>query len=589
MSFGHDVRDNAAKKGAQASPWTGIDGVLSPTRPRSRLTEALENSRRKGRTKAVDSREEAALEANDDEDLWEEVDEPDRDPDVTIDLNEPYSRSGKYWKSEFQRYQDEAKVEMAKLVKYKHLAKSYAQMKDAESMDLNEKLKEEQEKVGRMESRISDLAGQIARKRMKGTDRDNQEMISKLTRETALAVQYRNQVKELEAILKERQQQPDDNSRPQRQTASPRTHKTLLETQRELRRAREQLKELADAKDEVRRLKSALRSAEQKQLKVEAENKKLSSKVEAAEEESRRKEEGLEALKREHDTLKTNAKARVGEAEQVLRRKNEQISELRKKATKTEREGHHNNTDAPGVDSGSSWNRELAELQAKLQIEQTRRRSEPVVPREKLEEVAKAANPNLPMGGDLDPGSQKANILEDDSISSPFVIKENPPEARHHRSSSRLQGYDKYSSQVVLTDRTSRDNNVTAKRRKPSPHRGSRELRLEEATHDTARGPQPPARSSSAAGGRLASKASDSRRPSSADSDVPGIDLVHGKFARLGGPEVSNSSAVWAVNASKSTLPPDRRAAAIARLEQKRAQRKRGLGDFTYDKENVRP
>ncbi|CAK7224318.1 hypothetical protein SBRCBS47491_005508 [Sporothrix bragantina] len=339
---------------------------------RTTLARALDNARKQGNKKsqlttaAKPAVEETALEADkwadvdnneaeEEGDDWEEVDDDnDRDPDITVDLNEPHSQSGRYWKSEFQRYQEDAKVEMGKLLKYKQLAKSYAKMKDAEAADMQTKLKEEKEKVMQMEGRITELAGQIARKRMDGSDRDYQELISDLTRQTARAVQYRTQVKELEAML----QNHDKAAAPPALSniASPRTQKTILETQRELRRARDQLRELAQAKDEVRRLKSALRAAEQRAstkddgsssgenrvlaanlAASEARAETLSAKVEdlekrvqLAEDERRQMDKNLRLLQRKYDSLKDDAKARVGEAEQVMRRKNEEISELKK-------------------------------------------------------------------------------------------------------------------------------------------------------------------------------------------------------------------------------------------------------------------
>lgn len=62
--------------------------------------------------------------------------------DVTIDLNEPKSSSGNYWKSQFTKYHDDAREEMAKLVKHKHLAKLYAQQKDAENTQLLDRVKD---------------------------------------------------------------------------------------------------------------------------------------------------------------------------------------------------------------------------------------------------------------------------------------------------------------------------------------------------------------------------------------------------------------------------------------------------------------
>ncbi|CAK7267762.1 hypothetical protein SEPCBS57363_002755 [Sporothrix epigloea] len=286
-------------------------------------------------------------------DVWEEVDDDDRDDrdiDITIDINEPHSHSGRYWKSEFYRYQEDAKLEMGKLLKYKQLAKSYAKMKDAEAADMQSKLQEEREKVSQMEARISELAGHIARKRMDASDRDYQELINDLTRQTARAVQYRTEVEKLETIL---QKNKEAGSAPTA-VASPRTQKTILETQRELRRARDQLVELTQSKEEVRRLKSALRAAEKRFLTSEessSESKKLAAKLAAsetraemlsikaedlekriqqAEDDRRQKGEDLRLLQRKYDSLKDDAKARVGEAEQLMRRKNEEIAKLKK-------------------------------------------------------------------------------------------------------------------------------------------------------------------------------------------------------------------------------------------------------------------
>ncbi|CAK7236490.1 hypothetical protein SCUCBS95973_009624 [Sporothrix curviconia] len=341
---------------------------------RATLAKALDNARRQGSKKSQPTTAakpaieqvpqtdrwdtlngEVEVEGAEGDD-WEEVDDDDgRDPDITVDLNEPHSQSGRYWKSEFQRYQEDAKVEMGKLLKYKQLAKSYAKMKDAEAADMQTKLKEEKENVAQMEGRITELAGQIARKRMDGSDRDYQELISDLTRQTARAVQYRTQVKELEAMLQNSEKAAASAAPALSAVASPRTQKTILETQRELRRARDQLRELTQAKDEVRRLKSALRAAEQRAsakdegraegskglatslAAAEARAATLSAKVEdlekrllVADEERRQKDKDLRLLQRKYDSLKDDAKARVGEAEQVMRRKNEEIAELKK-------------------------------------------------------------------------------------------------------------------------------------------------------------------------------------------------------------------------------------------------------------------
>ena len=385
VSFGNEVvpGDGNRKKNElridKNGPRPNLFGDVARNKDSSRATlaKALDNARKQGNNKsqlgttikpadvraapeeALGAGKRAALDAEAEEgDVWEEMDDNDddydRDPDITVDLNEPHSQSGRYWKSEFQRYQEDAKVEMGKLLKYKQLAKSYAKMKDAEAADMQAKLKEEKEKVAQMEGRITELAGQIARKRLDSTDHDYQELISDLTRQTARAVQYRTQVKELEAMLQSNEHNTATALFPGT-VASPRTQKTILETQRELRRARDQLRELTQAKEEVRRLKTALRAAEQHatakkeysgENKVlaaslaasEARAETLSAKVEdletrllVVEDERRQKDKDLRLLQRKYDSLKDDAKARVGEAEQVMRRKNEEIAELKKK------------------------------------------------------------------------------------------------------------------------------------------------------------------------------------------------------------------------------------------------------------------
>ncbi|KIH90059.1 hypothetical protein SPBR_00319 [Sporothrix brasiliensis 5110] len=371
VSFGHEVSGEGVDKKNELridkngrKPNLFGDSTRSKT-PRTTLGTSLQNDRKQNNKPAAPSKlavvdnvastnNRAVVDEIEDDNLWEEVDDDDRDPDITVDLNEPHSQSGRYWKSEFQRYQEDAKVEMGKLLKYKQLAKSYAKMKDAEAADMRTKLQEEKEKVTEMEGRITELADQIARKRMHGSDHEYQELISDLTRQTARAVQYRNQVKELEAMLQ-------DNEKPATATttvASPRTQRTLIDTQRELRRAREQAKELTQAKEEIRRLRSKLGIAEQRAGRKnenknesktlandlaasEAAAEALAAKVEDlekraqfAEDEKRQKVKELSLLQRKYDSLKDDAKARVGEAEQVMRRKNEEIADLKKQVRK---------------------------------------------------------------------------------------------------------------------------------------------------------------------------------------------------------------------------------------------------------------
>ncbi|KAK8002756.1 hypothetical protein PG989_002475 [Apiospora arundinis] len=82
-----------------------------------------------------------------DDDMSDEEWEDEDPADVTIDLNEPKSQSGRYWKTQFNKYHDDAREEMSKLVKHKHLSRMYAQQKDVENTELQERVKELERQV----------------------------------------------------------------------------------------------------------------------------------------------------------------------------------------------------------------------------------------------------------------------------------------------------------------------------------------------------------------------------------------------------------------------------------------------------------
>ncbi|EON98672.1 putative urease accessory protein [Phaeoacremonium minimum UCRPA7] len=388
VSFGRDVKDHKTAIGAK-------DDGTSKLRPRTKLTEALENARKQRNRPAKADGKIAESQAKDPEDAWEEVDDLEMDADITVDLNEPHSQSGRYWKSEFQKYHEEAKAEMEKLVKYKHLAKSYAKMKDAEALNLNQKLREEQEKVSRMEGKVTELAGRLATQRLKGSSSNDEEMMEDLARQTALAVQYREQVEELESLLKTGQIETGECGKRRRQVASPRTAKTLLDTQRELRKAREQVKELDRLRGDVQRLKADLRSAEQRELKLEVEHKRIAAdlskstskiaelegRLKRSEEECERKDGHLQKLKADYNTLKENAKARYAEAREVLNRKNEEIDELKNeirslKTSDAEILKHDIKSLTSKQHDSNARSKKLVDLQAKLKAEQDARQRE---------------------------------------------------------------------------------------------------------------------------------------------------------------------------------------------------------------------
>lgn len=623
VSFGHGVKDGAAEAGPvnPPTPWKDTENVAkdSISRPKTRLTQTMESSRRNGTLGNGGDVKEA-------EDVWEEVDEESEvDADITVDLNEPHSRSGRYWKSEFETYHADAKAEMEKLVKYKSLAKSYAKKKDEEAIDLNQKLKEEQEKVRQMEKRVSEMGRQVAlRAKKTGGEYDSVQM-DELTKQTALALEYKKQVEELESLLLDNADDELDEKLPRhRRIASPRTQKTLLETQRELRRARSQARELDKLREECDRLRSEMKFAEQRSAKLVEENRKLAGdltqatssvqglekSLREAREEAVQKDTEHQKLKRDYERLKEDAKARYTEARQVLQKKNDKISELQDEVASLRAEAigsrwttHAKNLDTKlkagtekiqGPDRESALKfLETAEEESTLLLRQLSELKKVSIQRGLLAPVTTGGKKPRTRSGTED---RKLDFYEDDALVSSRALRERIEAEMGQRDS------------WVLADRA----NLQDSRSSASSGR-SAHLREQDLSQ-----PRRPAQRQSWAAGSVTTSAttapktkqtlddiaSDFRagqerrkrspvepplsrqapgRSLSIEGEPPHIDLVQDSFAPLGGPVDVHGSVMWDINTSRTTLPANRKAAAIARIQQRRAERARG----DRNKENV--
>ncbi|KAK7456002.1 hypothetical protein CaCOL14_004051 [Colletotrichum acutatum] len=601
VSFGHDVLDNKKvdnRKGKEVDtderpgrfPDSFADTTSDSASKRTRLTETMENSRRNKGTSSSRERSQTrtiAARSDDAEDEWEEADDDQCMHDITMDLNEPHSRSGKYWKSEFEQYHQDAKAEMEKLLKYKQLAKSYAKMKDAEAIDLNAKLREEQEKAAKMEKKISEMAAQIAAKqRASGEERDNPQLIKDLAKQTAVAVEYRTQVQELAALLENRENGEDDEgdarSRRRRQAASPRTHKTLLEAQRELRKARTQVKENGQLREEVERLKSDLLFAEQRANKLAEENKRLAEqqpsqnkeqvkdattsgkRVDELEDAIRKKDDELRKLRSEFENYRTDAEATQEDTRRILEKATEKINEL-KRENKTLKAGTADvpktkNTAAPPERDPAArehraqeTDRFTADNKSRKTSTETGRRSFDLV-----ESLGKKLN---------EPKSQ--NLRDKYHRDADSLSSDDEPPAREppRRPQSEI-----FSSRV----------NLDKPKWRPFIPRSprNREYLGSDLNDRIVTSSEVPTGNTPAPRHRFCSK----------DKDAP-IDLLQDRFARLGGPGEPDveASTMLAANMSKSTLPPQRRAAAIARIEQRKADKRRAASGQSNNKENMRP
>ncbi|KAI0024442.1 spindle pole body formation-associated protein-domain-containing protein [Xylariomycetidae sp. FL0641] len=632
VSFGRDVK---AANNVDCSPLAASSTGGGRQRRKTTLQQALENSRSsKANAPQPVTETQPTNEALDDESEGEWEDDV-CNHDVTLDLNEPHSESGKYWKSEFNRYRDEAKSNMETLVKFKALAKSYAAQKDAEASGLSQKLQEEQAKVAKMEAKIKQMASQVAVKRKHGADEDSTALMKELAEQTALASQYCDQVKELHTLLKQSRKGSGAGRRgPPGIDTSPRTENTLLEVQRELRRAKSDLRDMNRLRDEVKELKSELTLSRQRVKKLEGGTSesaipessrvhKLEKQLREVKDESRHKDSELRRLKREYESLKRNAKARTAEALEVLQEKNDKIAELEKniktlKASGTSSSRPHSLDSAiaehnritrdfkSGMDSLSKASkyenagpRRRPKRSASVEdmtLDMTQRsllgdKYEPTLDRLPKESRAKPVASDwtddlIDIGEQL--GKDKRKYMESNKREKELLMEDSDaiPTA---------EGRTRKASRRIMSDVPASRVNVSTRR---APGTRDRAFADDPYTDEYHRGQD----SRSGAGQRVTSLATDkatlagegekpktreelwtSANPSSL-RDVSGIDLMQNRYVRLGAADTERKDAG---SASRCTLPADRLAAARARLEQKKRQRQqtnRGL-----DKENLGP
>ncbi|KAK3905336.1 putative urease accessory protein UreF-like protein [Staphylotrichum tortipilum] len=619
VSFGHDVKQGSAGTartsttglpdecpGKFPSPWVDKLEEAAEPRPKTRLQQAMESSRKNHHsTEAVADENDAAPPAREPEDVWEEVeDESDFEADITMDLNEPHSRSGKYWKSYFETYHTDAKTEMEKLVKYKHLAKSYAKMKDTEAVQLNQRLQEEQDKVKALEEKVAEMARQAALgTRRKGGGESDLVLVEELKKQTALVAEYKLQVEELEALLQDNINELGDG-RQQRRNASPRTQRTLMETQRELRRARSQARELEKLQEERDRLRSDLKFAEQRAGKLAEENRKLSGEVSQSTSRIQDLEKRLEDSKGLYEKLKDDAKSRYVEAQQVLKKRNEKILELQEEVealNKGEAESKRatRSTRAKSFDEKSTSLKflETAEegsarlfkgLEALKKRNNLRGTASTAVaaPTETRQRDKRGAEPPKRTGPHDDATLAQARALRE-KLEAEFGTKGLPASSAVFSDRGNLQdSQSSASSGRSAHSRGSQEDDAHAHAHEPKPRRPARSTwaptTAEKATLEDLLSDKRGRRASLELGQARKAGAAPPR-PSSRGSDTT---------ADVGATTAANaqSTVVWnTANAPRPTsIPEHRRTAALARIQRRIAERKL-LQQLGRDKENARP
>ncbi len=204
------------------------------------------------------------------EDIGDSIDLADVPTDVTVDLNHPFSRSGQHWKAEYEKYYKKSDREMKKIIKYGQSVKTFAAKKDSEASYLGEKLTMELSKVAAMEAKVSALAAQLANARVKGSeDADQAKLVDELAKQTALAVRYQRKASMYRtALSKTNVAVADDEDGVETTTLSPTGN--LLPQE-----ASGQTEETGPLHAELEKCRDSAKRAEEKAKKLEAENSML--------------------------------------------------------------------------------------------------------------------------------------------------------------------------------------------------------------------------------------------------------------------------------------------------------------------------
>ncbi|CAG7974655.1 unnamed protein product [Penicillium olsonii] len=285
VSFGESVVDNEGKRPGSASKPAKTppnpSGSLSAQwmsgssdgsgKPRSKLTQTLMNARDNASKNLETSKGDESTEKPDSPEL-EALD----NEDITMNLEDPHSESGKYWKTEFDNYRVKTNREIKKLIHYRSIAKSYARKKDSEAMRLADKLKEEEEKVAEMERQVSRLASSMVGQESTG---DKERLVQDLTKQTALALQYKQQVTSLRNTLEKHDVVSDaatiaekKKEEKKEEPSSTGPSNELQKAQQELKQANAKIEEMQRQNSELSTLQNLAQSSEKKAQALEQEN-----------------------------------------------------------------------------------------------------------------------------------------------------------------------------------------------------------------------------------------------------------------------------------------------------------------------------
>ncbi|KAF3925535.1 hypothetical protein ABW21_db0200903 [Orbilia brochopaga] len=241
--------------------------------------------------------------------IGEAAEEPVHDGDVTVNLDEPRSRSGVYWKERYSTdiNQAEKKVEFYKARKDTTI--EFASKKDEQCANLAARLKEEMELRRKMQAEIDRWQKLAMENKHEPVTTINapvsesyqQKTIERLRKETA---EYREIIRQKEVEMNDSEYQIDrQRSEIDRQARRIKDLEAALKTRKEA--ATEASMNSSNAESEIRNLKRELRKAE-----VAASGKDLLSiKFESSQREVERLRQQLTLVKEENQRLKDSQKS----------------------------------------------------------------------------------------------------------------------------------------------------------------------------------------------------------------------------------------------------------------------------------------
>lgn len=499
--------------------------------------------------------------------------------DETINLDDPRSGSGKYWKSEFESYRQRTNLEMRKLIQYRSAAKSYARKKDAEALRLAQKLREEEEKVADMERHVTGLASNMVGG---AADMDKEKLVQDLARQTALAVQYKHKVDTLRKTLERHGVIGHQNEQLDAEDTPEEAESELRRMRQALDQAKTTIEEMQNQGD-LKKLQDLAQSSERKASELDKENASLKQtlarvKQEMNKYEGRRKDKEAKLKQREVKLETRNQEYReklkaYRESEEALRRSfheerrlyHEKIESLKSKIAHMEysfRAEHVNDAtyshrnEYPGVqthDFGVQHGQAMNYAGDLLQV----RNLSPTGRRSNTHSSQPDHNP-----GFHDPGGDYKNMTMPGHEEEPLIYFEESPKRPSHRRSHSIPS--EHDTSLLPSSPPARPG-ATGKR-SARTFMSPRPTMINFPSHAAERHEEPKIRHPGPQQRPIPKEMPASQQPA-VGSDLPSL----------------QSRRASAAGKRDHTLSPDRAAAAKARLKRKEEIRRKGEG-----KENVR-